>query len=275
MEKCENNLLELLKSILGDAGAAAEISLLKSLKEDLEKKKSPEFLKYVSTSTLDNLEDDIEKTPDMKEKVPTEKEQEGTLTMPKSKSLDERLEAEMERCITEEDLRFIYNVFCAAARQYRNGDDAFVWPYMKANHAEVLKILIEFITPWLNATIASGTPVMDRTLEEEKEVDILPEVLKKVPNTILLRWGKYLDDTDLRKAWDELKFDDDEEEDEVVGDYIDALKDTVIRKLVNRLHEERKITIDDSEIMSEVIDAIGHYCDSYGLIRVNDTIRLI
>ena len=276
MEKYDS-LLELLTSILGDAGAEAEISLLKSLKEDLEKKKSPEFLKYVTTSTLDHLDRDAEKTPNTKEKVVPEKEQEGTLTLPKSKPLDERLDAVMERCITEADLDFIRGIFLVAAQSYSRGDDAFTYTPESdpkdASHVCALRTLIEFILPWLYTATEESTPIMESALEEEQNA--FPEVLKKVPNTILLRWGKYLDEDDFRSAWENLESERDEDEDEVIGNYIDTLKDIVIGKLIRKLQKESSITIDDPEIMSEVIDAIDRYSSNYGLIRVNDTIRII
>lgn len=211
MEKCNNDLLKLLESILGEGGAIAELALLDALKKDLEERKNPMFTKFAEKAALNDFEKVADQIPESEPKKETEIEKESILSMPKSKTIEERLDAEMERCLTAQDITFLYKVLQDVEHQYLTGEDSYeLSPYLKdyatPERLIALNALTEMLKTWVEKQLTPKDVLTDN-LETESTCcgnstgyPQLDEDLKLLPAT-MQKWTNYLNREDIKIVW--------------------------------------------------------------------------
>lgn len=271
MEKCKNDLLQMLQSILGETGAAAEYALLKALKEDLENKKNPEYLKHAEKATEYDFNEDAEKLPDEKTEIPT------------TKTLEDRLDVEMERELTDDDYALASTFLGRAEHCYLIGESGLSFSNaiehsLNRKTLERLEKIFALVSEWLEKKL-SEYPTLDENLEEAC-VDYTEHYdptwrfwqdYKALPMN-MTNWLLYIDEDLAFQVW--LKYCQPiKDDDERISEFTDALKDEVLDILFEDIKRDKKLIVQNPEIMSELVDRL--WTSNLSFVRTNEKIKLI
>lgn len=273
MEKCKNDLLQMLQSILGDTGAAAEYALLKALKEDLENKKNPEYLKHAEKATKYDFNEDAEKLPDEKTEVTT------------TKTLEDRLDVEMERDLTAEDYEAARVLLSRAEHCYLCGDHELCFSdidrFANRRTLERLEEIFALVIEWIQMKL-DECPTLEENLDQDghecsDEDDCKLQWsqfwkdYKSLPASVSY-WTHYITESAAFSIWVKV-CSDIKDDDERISEFADQLKDCVLDILYHNLINDREMTIRNSEIMSELVDRL--WTSNLSFVRTNEKIKLI
>lgn len=273
MEKCKNDLLQMLQSILGETGAAAEYALMKALEQDLENKKNPEYSKHAERATEHDFEEDAQKLPDEKT--------EGTTT----KTLEDRLDVEMERELTVEDYEAARVLLARAEHCYLCGDHELCFSdidrFANRRTLERLEEIFELVVKWIQMKL-DECPTLEENLDKDghecSDADDYKlqwsqfwQDYKSLP-TSLSDWTDYISESAAFNIWEKTCFGI-KDDDERISELADQLKDVVLDTLYHHLVNDREMTIQSPEIMSELVDRL--WASNLSFVRTNEKIKLI
>ncbi len=162
--------------------------------------------------------------------------------------------------VPEEDKYFEY--ITAIYKQYVNNcpfdRDTTSYDEFKLRVIDVLKGMIDYIQP--------GYEFNDKDPQS-----ILLDTLKRNLPASEDIWFQYLDDEDYASAFKSLNITKDEPEDEIIGDYVDILKDKTLAKLYKKFLANDYLQV-EPEIQKEVVDLLNKTGIDFEIIN-DKTIR--
>lgn len=166
----------------------------------------------------------------------------------------ETTEQDLEDSTIEEndDLEFVpaqdkYSEFIIAIyKEYRklhptNMDTQYTYDDFKLKVIDILKGMIDYLHPGY---------------QFEDPQAIMLDTLKRNLPASEEAWFQYLDDDDYAAVFNNLSIVEDESEDEIMGDYVDLLKDKVLAKLYQKFLSEGQLLV-EPDIQKEVIDLLN------------------
>lgn len=167
----------------------------------------------------------------------------------------ETTEQDLEDSTIEEneDLEFVpeedkyFNYITAIYKQYVNhcpfNRETTSYDEFKLRVIDVLKGMIDYIQP--------GYEFNDK----DPQTILLDTLKRNLPASENI-WFQYLDDEDYASAFKSLNIAKDEPEDEIVGDYVDILKDKTLAKLYKKFLADSYLQV-EPEIQKEVVDLLN------------------
>lgn len=167
----------------------------------------------------------------------------------------ETTEQDLEDSTIEEneDLEFVpeedkyFNYITAIYKQYVNhcpfNRETTSYDEFKLRVIDVLKGMIDYIQP--------GYEFNDK----DPQTILLDTLKRNLPASENI-WFQYLDDEDYASAFKSLNIAKDEPEDEIIGDYVDILKDKTLAKLYKKFLADSYLQV-EPEIQKEVVDLLN------------------
>ena len=167
----------------------------------------------------------------------------------------ETTEQDLEDSTIEEneDLEFVpeedkyFNYITAIYKQYVNhcpfNRETTSYDEFKLRVIDVLKGMIDYIQP--------GYEFNDK----DPQTILLDTLTRNLPASENI-WFQYLDDEDYASAFKSLNIAKDEPEDEIIGDYVDILKDKTLAKLYKKFLADSYLQV-EPEIQKEVVDLLN------------------
>lgn len=147
--------------------------------------------------------------------------------------------------VPEEDKYFDY--ITAIYKQYIShcslNRDTTSYDEFKLRVIDVLKGMIDYIQP--------GYEFNDK----DPQTILLDTLKRNLPASENI-WFQYLDDEDYTSAFKSLNIAKDEPEDEIIGDYVDILKDKTLAKLYKKFLADSYLQV-EPEIQKEVVDLLN------------------
>lgn len=147
--------------------------------------------------------------------------------------------------VPEEDKYFDY--ITAIYKQYIShcslNRDITSYDEFKLRVIDVLKGMIDYIQP--------GYEFNDK----DPQTILLDTLKRNLPASENI-WFQYLDDEDYTSAFKSLNIAKDEPEDEIIGDYVDILKDKTLAKLYKKFLADSYLQV-EPEIQKEVVDLLN------------------
>lgn len=167
----------------------------------------------------------------------------------------ETTEQDLEDSTIEEneDLEFVpeedkyFNYITAIYKQYVNhcpfNRETTSYDEFKLRVIDVLKGMIDYIQP--------GYEFNDK----DPQTILLDTLKRNLPASENI-WFQYLDDENYASAFKSLNIAKDEPEDEIIGDYVDILKDKTLAKLYKKFLADSYLQV-EPEIQKEVVDLLN------------------